>query len=299
MDYSVYLIYQFFAWVFRILPKFIIKHLLDLIAWIAYWVDRKHYRIAKANLDLAFGNRKSDAEKERIIRSSFLNMVYNLYEFMVLQHTPFEEMQKKMSVENEEILLKLLEGDKPIITVSGHYGCWELSLPYFAMQYKPLTIISRKLNNPYLNKIFTKARHRQQLNMCEKKGAAKCMVKALRSGRVVAVTIDQSIKKSLGVEVNFFGHKAIQVDSPVRLATRLDAVILPLYTIREGFEKHRLIFGDPVEVKQNMNDDEIVHCSQKLSDMLEKQIRKRPQDWFWQHRRWKVYYPELYKKRVK
>ena len=266
------------------------------MAYLGYTFDKKHYRIAKANLDLAFGDSKTEEEKIDIIKSSFVNMAYNLYEFIVLQKEPFEKMSQKMIVENEEAILKLLKENKRIITVSGHYGCWEISLPFFAMQYTPLTIISRKLNNKYINEVFTKARHRQNLTMCEKHGAAKCMVKALRQGRVVALTIDQSIKPQYSVDVEFFGHKASQVDSPVRLATKLDAVILPLFTLREGFEKHRLVFQDPIEVKQNMTDEEIKTLSQRLSDLLETQIRKKPEDWFWQHRRWKLYYPEIYQK---
>jgi len=274
----------------------LIKYILHFIAYLAYWLDRKHYRIAKINLDLAFGDSKTEVEKKKIIHSSLLNMVYNLYEFMVLQRASLKEMDKKVYVENEEIILKLLEEKKRIIIISGHYGCWEFSLPYFSMKYNPLTIISRKLNNPYINKVFLKARDRQNLEMCEKKGAAKCMIKALKAQRLLALTIDQSINAKQSVDVEFFGYRASQVDSPVRLASKLDAVILPLFAIQEGFEKHKIVLKQPIEVGANLNEEEIQRMSQKLSDLLEEQIKKRPEDWFWQHRRWKLYYPEIYKK---
>lgn len=296
LDYIIYLLYRFFEFLFHLLPKSFVKYLLHFLAYLGYLFDRKHYRIAKVNLDLAFGDSKTDEEKKNIIKSSLVNMVYNLYEFIILQRASLDELEKKVMIENEVYIIKLLEENKRVITVSGHYGCWEFSLPYFAMKYNPLTIISRKLNNKYINDIFTKARHRQNLEMCEKDGAAKCIVKALRKGRVVALTIDQSINPKQSVDVDFFGHRASQVDSPVRLASKLDAVILPLFTIREGFEKHKIIFQEPIEVKQNMTEEEIQKLSQKLSDILEKQVRKKPEDWFWQHRRWKLYYPEIYKK---
>lgn len=296
LDYIVYLVYRFFEFLFFISPKFLLKPILHFIAYLSYVFAKKHNRIAKANLDLAFGETKTEEEKKSIIKSSFLNMVYNLYEFIILQRASLDEMEQKVIVENEAYILKLLEENKRVITVSGHYGCWEFSLPYFAMKYNPLTIISRKLNNRYINDIFLKARHRQNLEMCEKDGAAKCMVKSLRKGRVVALTIDQSINSKQSVDVTFFGHRASQVDSPVRLASKLDAVIIPLFTLREGFEKHKIIFKEPIEVKQNMTEEEIQELSQKLSDVLEEQVRKKPEDWFWQHRRWKLYYPEIYKK---
>jgi len=296
VDYIVYGMYRFFAFFLTHLPYRLRKAMVHGVAFLVYKLAKKHNRIAKANLDLAFAQSKSDAQKEAIIEASWRNMVYNLYEFIVLQDASLEEMQKRISVENDETILALLRSGKRVITVSGHYGCWEFSLPYFAMAYNPLTIISRKLNNPYLDRVFRKARERKHLNMCEKKGAAKCMVKALHQKRTIALTIDQSINAKQGVNVMFFGHKATQVDSPVRLATKLDAVIVPLFTISETFEKHKLVFLDPIEVKQNMSDDEVQALSQKLSDILEAQIRKAPEGWFWQHRRWKLYHPEIYKK---
>jgi len=296
LDYIIYLVYSFFEFLFHSLPKSFIKYLLHFLASLAYLIDRKHYKIARVNLDLAFENSKAIEEKNKIIKSSLHNMVYNLYEFMVLQKASLDDMEKKVTIENEIYIKKLLEENRRVITVSGHYGCWEFSLPYFAMKYNPLTIISRKLNNKYMNDVFTNARHRQNLEMCEKDGAAKCIVKALKKGRVVALTIDQSINPKQSVDVNFFGHRASQVDSPVRLATKLDAVILPLFTLSEGFEKYKIIFKEPIEVKQNMTEEEVQELSQKLSNILESQIKKRPEDWFWQHRRWKLYHSEIYKK---
>jgi len=293
----VYLSYRFFEFLFHVLPKPLVKYILHFLVQMVYLFDKKHYRIAKVNLDLAFGDSKTEEEKQRIIKSSLVNMAYNIYEFIVLQREPFEKMKQKMHhIENETVILKLLEENRRVITVSGHYGCWELSLPFFAMNYNPLTIISRKLNNKYINDIFTKARHRQNLTMCEKDGAAKCIVKSIKNNRVIALTIDQSMNPKQSVDVNFFGYKASQVDSPVRLASKLNAVIVPLFSIRDDFEKHRLVFLDPIEVKPNMTEKEVEELSQNLSDILEAQIRKKPEDWFWQHRRWKLYYPEIYKK---
>jgi KDO2-lipid IV(A) lauroyltransferase len=269
---------------------------MHVVAWIAYHLDTKHRRIAKANLDFAFGATKSDEEKERIIKASYVNLAYNIYEFIVLQHETVEQMQTKMHVENDEVVRKLLEEGKPVIMVSGHYGCWEFALPYFSIVYNPLTIISRKLNNRYINEVFVKARHRQKLSMCEKEGAVRCVVRSLKNGKVVAITIDQNLDPKQSVTVDFFGHKVAQVDSPVRLASKMGAAIVPIMNITEGFENYRMIIHDPIEVPKNISEEEVVTYSQKLSDILEAQIRSEPEHWFWQHRRWKLYYPEIYRK---
>ncbi len=295
MDYIIYIIYRFFEYILYALPRVFKKPILHFLAFIVYLFAKKHNRIAKVNLDLAFGDSKSDDEKKAIIKSSYRNMLYNAYEFMVTQRQSIDEMLKKVTVENEEIILSLLKEKKKIIIVSGHYGCWEFMLPFFASHYNALSIISRPLNNKYINTIFLKAREKHNLKMCTKKGAALCMVKALRGGRVVALTIDQSINPEQSIDVDFFSHKATQVDSPVRIASKVGAVILPIMGIREDFENYKLVFKMPIEVEKNLGLVEIQKLSQKISDILEEQIIEKPNDWFWQHRRWKVYYPEMYK----
>lgn len=293
-DYLTYGVYRFFASLFSSLPKPLLKHLLNGITYLVSLFALKHNRIAGANLDLAFGQTKSEEEKRQIIKSSWQNLVYNMYEFIVMQKESFEEMEQKVEVENEEVIYNLLKEKRRIIIVSAHYGCWEFALPYFAMKYNPLTIISRKLNNPYINSVFMKARARQGLSMCEKEGAGMCMFRALKKGNVVALTIDQSINPKKSLDVNFFGHKATQVDSPVRLASKIDAAIVPMFVLNEGFENHKLVFLKPIEVKHEMSDNELQEASQELATIIENQIRERPGEWFWQHRRWKAYYPEMY-----
>jgi len=296
LDYIVYLIYRFFEFLFHVFPKSLLKPILHFIAYLGYLFAKKHNRIAKANLDLAFGETKTEEEKKKIIKSSFVNMIYNAYEFIAIQKETLKEMDQKAIIENEEIILKLIKENKKIIIVTGHYGCWEFLIPFVAAKYKPLTVIVRPMNNRYINKVYKKARDRYNLAICEKKGAAKCVLKSLKNDKAIALTVDQSINSRQGINVNFFGHKVTQVDSPVRFATKFDAVILSIFTTREDFGKYKVIFKEPIEVKQNMNEEEIQMMSQKLSDILEEQIREKPDDWFWQHRRWKVYYPEMYKK---
>lgn len=296
LDYAIYLGYRVFEFMINSFPKRLTKHILYFISLMIYYLGKKHYRISKINLDLAFGNSKTDLEKNKIIKHSLLNMVYNIYEFVILQNQSFNEMEKKVELINEEYIIKLLEENKRIIIVTGHYGCWEFTLPFFALKYNPLTIISRKLNNKYLNNIFLKARDKQNLQMCEKSGAMMCVVKAMKQNRVVAFTIDQSINQKQSVKVKFFGHDASQVDSPIRLASKFDAVILPLFTITDGFENHKIIFKKPITVKSNMSEKEIQMMSQSISNILEAQVKQKPSGWFWQHRRWKLYYSKMYKK---
>jgi KDO2-lipid IV(A) lauroyltransferase len=130
--------------------------------------------------------------------------------------------------------------------------------------------------------------------MFEKHGAAKKMVKALNNKRIVAMAIDQNISKSKGITLDFFGYKVTQTDSPIRVASKLDAIIIPMLFVRDGMFNHKAVFYEPMNIENNCTEDSIIKYSQQISNIFEKQIKEEPKDWFWQHRRFKEYYNKIY-----
>ena len=100
------------------------------------------------------------------------------------------------------------------------------------------------------------------------------------------VLADQNTRKQ-NVFVNFFGIKAATTPGPALLALRTGALLVPIFMIREGFGRHRVIVEAPIDVVRT-NDEaaDVVAITQKYVDILEKYVRKYPSQWFWVHRRW-------------
>jgi KDO2-lipid IV(A) lauroyltransferase len=295
-DYFRYFLYVFFKYIILYTPKNISKKILLLIAKLAYKYNKEHKHIARVNLDLAFGDSLSNEEKEKIIFNSYKSLVFNLYEFVENQSISKEELLKKGKVENEEIILEAIKSKRKIIYITAHYGGWELALPYVALKYGKLAVVNRKMDNPYINDMYIKARDRNNITMLEKKVAAKGMLKAFKEKKAVALVIDQNIKN--GVEINFFGKKAMATDATSRLALKLDAVIIPIFCVMNDFRDYTLKVGkmiDPSKIAFK-TEDKIKELTQIQADLIEKQIKDKPELWFWQHKRWKNFYKELYKR---
>lgn len=110
-DYFRYFLYRIFQFIFLVMPRFITKNILVLIAKLAYRFNQEHIHIAKINLDLVYGDKLSNEEKNKIIYDSYLSLFYNMYEFVENQSISKEELLNKAKLENEEVILNALKTD--------------------------------------------------------------------------------------------------------------------------------------------------------------------------------------------
>lgn len=295
-DYFRYILYVIFKIIILNIPKNIAKKLLVTIAKLAYKYNKKHKNIAKVNLNLAFGDLKSNEEKESIIFNSYKSLLFNMYEFVENQSISKEALLKKGKIENEEIILEAIKNNRKIIYITAHYGGWEIALPYVALKYGKLAVVNRRMNNPYINDMYIEARDRNNITMLEKKVAAKGMLKAFKDKKAVALVIDQNTKN--GVEIEFFGKRTMATDATSRLALKLDAVIIPIFCVMNDFRDYTLKVGEMIDPKtlEFKTENKIKELTQIQADLIEKQIKEKPELWFWQHKRWKQFYKELYKR---
>ena len=82
IDYLLYIVYKSFKFTVLSLPKKIIKFFLDKLSTFIYLVNKEHKKYAKLNLDLVYADTITEKRKQEIIKNSYKNLVYNLYEFI-------------------------------------------------------------------------------------------------------------------------------------------------------------------------------------------------------------------------
>ncbi len=287
--YLQYLLYKVFKFIVLILPKSFIKLFLDGLSSVVYIVDGEHRHIAKANLDLVYGDKLDDKRKRDIIKNSYQNMVHNIYEFIQNPTLNLAQLEKKVTVTNEQLLTDAIKDGKKIILISAHYGNWEYITSYISLKYKPTTMVGRNMNNHYLNDELKANRTKHNSEALDKNGSAIGLMKALKKGRIVGLAIDQNNPK--GIEVKFMGRKARMVDSVSRLASKTGAVILPVFFDKIEFGRYNINFLNPIEPSSFAD---IQALTQRQADVLGDYIYHHPDQWFWQHKRYKAFYKDIY-----
>jgi len=86
------------------------------------------------------------------------------------------------------------------------------------------------------------------------------------------------------MDVEFLGHKVMQADVSSRLAIKFDAIIVPLF----------FTIYAPIEHKDFETENKILNLTQAQANIMEKHILEKPEQWFWQHKRFKEYNKEIY-----
>ena len=294
VDYLLFIIYKIFKFIVLLLPKFLVKIFLNMLSSVIYFVNKEHKFYAKQNLDFVYGDKISESRKQEIIKNSYKNLIYNLYDFIESQTLDLDELEKKVTVENEHVLVDAIQNNKKIILVSAHYGNWEYVTSYVSLKYKAVTVVGRKMNNKYFNEDMEKGRGRHNSEMLYKANSAKGLMKALRNDKMIGLVTDQHIDPKKGAIIDFLGHKAPHVDSSARLAIKFDAVIIPLFVEMNGFRDYTIKICDPINHKDYEGENQIQNMIQEEANVMSKQILEKPDLWFWQHRRFKEFNKDIY-----
>ena len=295
-DIFVLFLYSIYMFLFFITPKFLMKIVLRFFAFFAYKFNKKHLKIARANLDLVYGNSISKERKEQIIYNSYKSLVFNMYEFIENQRISKDELLAKADILNKEIIEKAFKDNRKIIYITAHYGGWEITLPYIALMFGEIAVVNRKMNNPYMQKRYAEARTKNKITMLDKKSAAKGMLQAFKDNKSIAMVIDQHIRT--GIEIDIIGIKDLATDATARMALKFDAIIIPIFTVNNGFRSWTIKVCEPIDVKtyEFKSDDKIKELTQIQNDIVSKQIFEKPDFWLWQHKRFKEFHNDIYKK---
>jgi len=297
IDYFYLFIYQFFTLLSKLLPKRVMDLLLLGLSKIIYRLDKKHRQIIHTNLKLAFGNTLTKAQMDKIGIHTFYNMLQTIVGFMRRYGRTRQELLKNVSFQNEHFVQHAIDTNQKIIFITGHYSNWELLAPAIAARFTiALAAVGRKLDSSLMDQLLKKNREQFGVELLYKKGAMKGMIKALKNGKAVGLLLDQSLgEKQGGIKVDFFGKSAGHSPAASILSRTLDATVIPAFITTDDYEHYTVTFHEPLPIiKTEDKEMDIRLMTQAQADITQKVIETKPEEWFWVHKRWKTYYPDLY-----
>ncbi len=288
--------YRLFRGFVRHTPQQVRFPILKALARLAYIVDRRHRRVAFVNLDIAFGDRMNQKEKKRIVKKTYENLIFVVYELVANDGTDPETFLQKVSFINDHYIKEAIEAGKPIIFITAHYGVWELASLAYGAQYGPITVVGRPLDSKAMNEILTAHRNRFNVRLVEKKGALKHLIHALKRNEAVGLLVDQNTARHDGIVVDFFGKPVRHTPAAALLARRLNATVIPLFVQTDDYKHYHLKAYPPIPMEKSDNPDEDIRRHvQAQAYITEQAIRERPDLWFWLHKRWYTTLKEVYR----
>ena len=225
-----------------------------------------------------------------VAKASMRNMIYLCIEVILTTRIIKPEALPKFArLKNMKQMLRLLlENKTGIISLTGHFGNWEVAGYTTAALGFPNTSIARSLDNPYLNDFMLRTRQNAGMRILDKRGAAAVVPGLLNDKKCVGFIADQDAGRK-GMFVDFFGRKASTYKSIGLLAMEHEVPVVVGYSQRVGerffFEIgiERIIYPHEWENK----DDPLRFITQEYTKAVENMIRRAPEQYLWTHRRWK------------
>jgi KDO2-lipid IV(A) lauroyltransferase len=257
-----------------------------LLGRAVHLVDRTHRRVAERNVAAAFPGRPA-AERQQIVRGAFEHfgrLLMDLLEFSTL--TP-EAMLERVEFEGEEQVRAAYAHGKGVIFVTGHFGYWELQAMVHAPRLRPMAVVARALDNPYLNALLERIRTRTGNSVIYRQGTLRRILRTLQAGEGVGILIDQHILTRDAIYVDFFNRPAATTSSVAMLALRTGARVVPLFALPLGGGRYRMVYEHAVEPPPADSADPVHELTQRCTDVLEMYVRRNPELWLWMHRRWR------------
>jgi KDO2-lipid IV(A) lauroyltransferase len=255
-------------------------------------------RHAEINLRLAFPGME-ERERQRIKHGVFRNLGRLLGEISQFPRLDRRNIESIVSYEGLENYTNALAAGRGIILLTGHIGCWELSVFAHSIYGYPMSFLKRNVDNPLVERLAEARRARFGNRGIDKRNSVREVLKTLKAGGVVGILADLNASRDEGVFVEFFGLPACTTAGVATVALRTGALVLPGYLIWDETARiHRLHFEPPIETIDTGNQKEdVIANTQRYAAVLESIIRRHPDQWLWIHRRWKTRpegEPELY-----
>ena len=229
----------------------------------------------------------AESEVLRIARESYASLGRTSIEAAVTSgRSPQELLDLFERVEGWDAVERAHARGKLLI-VAGHIGNWELGGAYFPARGLVMEAVARGMENPLFDRYLTETRRQMGVTVIHDSEAVRRVPRAVRQGHLAGFLFDQGAVGLASTWVPFFGRYAKTPRGPAVFALRLDAPIIFAAAIRQPGGRYCLVLEEIVTDRTGDRAAAVDRIVQGYTDALERLVRRYPEQYFWQHRRWK------------
>lgn len=254
-------------------------------------------RVAVGNLEMVkeSGFLGPEIEAEATAREAFANLGRSGWEAIRYYHRGLAPFWGDCQLEGgrehmDAALAESRRTGRGVMMVTGHCGNWELMCHYLKAVFGlSTTLVGRDSGSALADAMIHRLRTKDGSRHVSKRGAARAMFSALRSGDVVGILFDQAVLSHIPPpSLPFLGLEASINVAPFQLAQRIDVQVLEVLFRREGRTNYCRIMP-PMKFQKDIDQDKAaLAVARQMNDWLGEHIRLHPDQWMWGHRRWKT-----------
>jgi len=245
------------------------------------------------NLRRVFDSADSE-EIQRLAQAHYGHLGHLLWEFIWFPWLPRAKRLAMVRVENLDALLAAHAQGKGVLILTGHFGNFEVAtaagLAQFPQAQGRFHFVRRPIRPEWLDRLVTRRFRKAGFGVLPKRGGLDAILDRLGAGDLVVFPFDQHASRKDGILVEFFGHPAGTFRSLAVIALSTGAPVVPASSWREAGGRHVLRFETPLAPVDHPDTNEAIRLNTRAYNRaLEWMIVRRPEQWWWVHRRWKAW----------
>ena len=271
------------VWGVKRLPSWLAYPLMPIMACCFQLALSNVRRALAANHSAIFGRASFAVRQWRIFRTIlvFSWCLTERYEWLT------KPIRQQVTTEGEDHWQQLTNGGGGCLVVTAHLGNWEIgsALPS-RQENRVVHLVRERETDPDVHKFFQQLieglgdRNYITHFASEDPGLALELREALERGELVALQGDRPRAGSKTIAVKLFDRPYRLPRGPFALARISGCPILPVFMLREGRLRYRVIIKKPIYVSSRADEES---AAKTLAECIESAIRRKPHQWFCFH----------------
>ena len=275
---------EYLDWAVRNIPFYLQPGLLFGMTVFFFFFAGSVRRAVVSNLTLALPGSSRGMNHFRAFRT-LLNFAWTITDATKFKLTKYEFGYE---VEGAEFLDQLARAHGAIV-LTAHMGSYDLGAAIFAQKFQREI---RMVRAPEAD--AETARHLQSSLRETGEGAVKIdystggallsfdLLSAVRGGEIISIQGDRVIPGVASAEVELFGRRVPLPTGPFTLALVAQVPIYPLFFVRAGYRRYRIVTAAPIHLSRRTasREEDVAAGMKAWRDVLEATISEYWQQWF-------------------
>ena len=276
--YTTYFFLKTLSIFLSFIPRKITIFIAKKIGTLINIIFSKRKTVAITNINIAFPE-KSISEINILIKKTYQHYMVVLVDFLRQHH--FDISTINIDSETE----KILSSNNGLILMTAHIGNWEMIVPILN-KYKKTTGIVKIQRNSGSDKFISELRTYKNITLLPMHSSKRKMIQTLINGEILVLASDQNAEER-GTKIPFFGKEASIPKGAAYFHHKTKCPIaIGFCMLNKDYSYEFKVKKIDIKTDPQNIENLFIDVNTIFSKLLEDQIKKNPEQYFWFHRKW-------------
>lgn len=284
IEYGIFLL---FAGLVKILGVGLSRRFAILMGDVFYFLIPIRKKVVEKNLIIAFPELSGD-ELRKLVRKNYRSICITFVELLYLPNFTPEKIDSIIRCPQIELIRERWNLKKGVFLLTAHFGNWEVGAVWVAFKLGiPFHVLVKAQRNAYVTKWLEDARQIFGNKIVNLGVSVRNIYEVVKKGEILGIVGDQRGPKE-NARIKFFGRDTAFQYGTASIALKTKSPIL-VGMIERQPDKSYFVHLEEITYDNlpEGSEAQVLEITQRYISILEKYIRRNPDQWFWMHNIWK------------